>query len=829
MPRIDAPTPQISTSVPAVNAPYSRDFGQVGHAIAAVGSEIASTGADMYTKIRHADAMDAANTAYTSDALASTQKMIDLKSKYADGLVRDANGNIKLEENGQYRTIAHEFHEWADDRYRSNQDAMPNTVAQQYYKQQALRHFTNETANMQNLTAQMRVKAHTQNQVFAAQDIGGAQETTPKMVPVYGPPNADGTPGPTLKSVTNTDSFNDKLQTLIQQTQAQVGVTLNQTEADALQRKLGHIMTDESARNIYTNLLRQKKLGDKTTVAQDAEAYLALLRGEDQQSVDRKKNGLPTFSSAMDPVKREIEIDKMLRVIPSLRQKDSQNYMYSVKELAAKMKGLPDKPGDYKDPMAVEMISRGAQFVANGSLSQKDYVTSVKTIAGASIEAMINGKDFASQSPENQRQIYEKHAEYVQKEVARAAQVVGYNDPNLGSSLSVHLQEQGRLRVAKEQNARSKDMSAYSERLTPEGELAAKTVPMDSLTALADPGNQKAVRDAIDAQHRLQEQAEPNNRNYDRAGFMSKERSKAYAGMINGTGAAKMSSEQVARALPHMIKAYGADFPAAVDQMIKDKQLDGHYGILKNHMDDKNPDDLRFTIDALRGSHELKPAFKSVMGADNERALDIAVTGAISQWMKSQSAADPGGVDGLKFINGIHSAVKNGAMANALARPDLKGDLDAAAKDAFNKIIGNHATTSEFQGGNPWYFGIGGTKGYYSTPNQIGNIVIDKPGHETIRQNLQAWAKHDSLKNQDIFIPKGPNGADSTLKEFFKDGLNRSDSPIFPHFTYGGNGQPPGYYFTYTEKDGKTKTVRSASSNGQKTLVLPLEQMLTPR
>ncbi len=271
-----------------------------------------------------AAAVDAAANKFAEMKTWANQTQTQLKLQSPDGMVHedptDPNTPIVKNDDGTPRTIAREFYDRANDKYKEGQDSMPSELASQMFRERALPHLSEQGALLQNEGLQMKIKYGDQQQMIRAKQLGGDPYNTPVMSPRVDPEtggpvmakDAQGNPTGKPEMLINANEYYDNIKNELQNINDKVGVSYNQEGAQERLTQVKHTMTEEAGRNMLNNLQIEKRLGkngeplDGTTKLQDIKAAIDFLRGDDPSSKARKAAGMPTFSEDMDPDKRDI-------------------------------------------------------------------------------------------------------------------------------------------------------------------------------------------------------------------------------------------------------------------------------------------------------------------------------------------------------------------------------------------------------------------------------------------------------------------------------------------------------------------------------------------
>ena len=481
MPRVPVDTPQFSMNVPGANAPYSREFGKIGNSLAGMGSEVEDSGLNLLQKVKQAEAVNASSNAYYQTQLDSEQQMQQLKLRSPDGYVRadkndrlpitDPNSTVLRNADNTPKTILDAFHDWANDRYQSDQQAMPTMAASEMYKVKALPYMSTQIGLLNTERQQMLVRSFDQDQTNAIMQKGDQLVSNP-----------------------NTTNFYSHAADIQDQNNKNIGVMGNVTDMQERTVKAQKSLSRDLLQGAYTQVLSQKKLGDEDrTIA--INNWRAVLAGTDADSIRRKQAGLPILANMMDPMQKAIEEEKLIKLLPGAKIADLSDYHRNVQESVNALSN------GNSDPEATqEILSQTFRLARSGDLTPIEAAQNIGTLMGnAAIADHLSDPAYRIMTLDQKRALGEKVAQNVLSTAQTLAKTNGVTyATNVGAIAANSVRSVVQQNIQRDEEAKQKDFAGFYQSL-PMGKKMS-LLDYDHPTSLGVSSSRATLQQGIGAQ-----------------------------------------------------------------------------------------------------------------------------------------------------------------------------------------------------------------------------------------------------------------------------------------------------------------------------------------
>lgn len=751
MPKVPMESPQVSLNVPGVQAPFTREFGKIGTAAEQTGADIEHETLSLNEQVQHIQAMDASATALAGDKIATDQKIIQLKLSSADGLVRDPNGDLVRNQDGNPRTIVDDLHDFADKRYQQSQQNMPSGIAQSMYKQSALPYLSGQIGLMTDHVQSMKVTADKQRQTLAIQAYGNNLEQNPSLQNLY--------------------SYMDDVE---KNNNDRVGLVYNKTEANAQTLTAHEQMGRMIMQGAYLNVFDEKKEGNPATRTKDIHNWLDILHGKDPISMNRAANGRPTLSSAMDPMQKSVEEKHLLALLPNAGSMDKSDFRVRFDAaVGAEARGQGDPNS------RAWVVNTLHQMTTAGVYHPAEAVQMFGELAAATEKGRVYGNSSApfDALPLAARNEYMAGAENRALNYAQGiANKYGVNDKNLGKQGAAVVHDSLYKEIDDVENEKNKDYAAFSQRILGAGQKI-KDVDWQSPAMAQSAAQIQAYDRAHDALVKVNPASNPLN---DRAPITRDQSAQVADRLKNPQG---FNETQAAKYMNALQIAHGAWTPKVVDQMIRDNNLTPAWRIALLHTRDNDLTGASAVITALRGGPEVDKLFKQMQETatggvrDGEMQVHDQVKKAFAPYVDAQAASHPNGVARDQISASVVEAGSN--YAKQLMLENRQMTPEAAAKTAYQQMIGSRVITGTV--GNTWN-PVDRVTGNpvspsarampYVVPAHIAGRDLGPNDQVNLESNFKDWTDH-----LDRFNPTTPVTADgkpAPLGEHWLDSVKQN-------------------------------------------------------
>lgn len=815
MPTVPTTTPTIGLNVPGVNAPYTREYGKLGHSIASTGADIATTGVDTILQIKQAEASDAAANAHYQYQLDADAKLRDLKLNNGDGYMHDSNtGGYVYNDDNSRRTITQEFHDWSNDRYQQDQQNMPSELASELYRNKTLPYISSQVALLNGDAQQMKVKSWDDNWSMRVQGRGNDLVENPGGLA----PKSDAQGRPVYDQYGNRaysadlSGFYNHTNNTAEEVQSQVGYIHNSVEAQEKTRKAYEQLSHDTLQGAYDQIYMDKKLSDPARTSK-VMAWIDAVNGDDPQSQFRKNKGLPVLSDMMDPLQKSTELHKLLSLLPSAKAADKSDYNKLLEETTNALKGHQNPDGSrsagISQPGAAQEILRQTQVYASmgkeaGGLSPIEAGQNVgKIFAAQEINKSLSDTGARMLPPDQRIALAEKSAQNAQAAAQAWAQAHGISySTDVGAISSNEIRSEINSAIHADEEKKQGDFAGWYQTLPPGKKLS--LLDYDHPTSLAINGAPQAIQSGISNQRAAWKASTYGNESMWRP--VSKD---ASSRLSNSLTDPTIPDGTVVKGINGMKTGFGQYYPQVIDQMIKDNKLGPEWILSKWN-------NSLMAISSIRGSKYIDENFKTVAEARGVKEDDLrnAVSGQMSDWIKTQ--AQPYNMDSQRFAASVNKAVTNYAKQLYITR--LDASPEDVAKDAFNELAGQHVSTEKAS--NPGW--LGSQKGTYIIPNEVNNAPITSVDKSNIRSNMNDALTEDAIKKINPYIPKQANGQTSDFADKFPGFVARSAYPVYHEGPEGA-----GYNIWYKSGNDGTPTMlyTNDGKNNARPAFIPLDQL----
>lgn len=752
MPKVQDDLPQLSTNVPGVNYPYTREFGAVGRGLEDIGGAVEGAGANIYEKVQMAESQDQANNAYINFKVESAKKLQQLQVQSPDGYIRSGkNGAIMPNEDGTARTIHDEYRDWSKDQMANATDGLSGLHTKSLFKDRASSYLAEQEPHVFNMTQQMKVKSYDDGFSSRVQKLADDLSTNPDL-----------------------NNFYSHYKDLMKDLNDQVGVTHNQTDAQEKLRRAGAVLGEGLMRGAYTQDLFNKKEGDPDLVPSILK-WKQRVEGLDTQSKIMKQQGLPTLSDIMDPRHKASEDLALTRLIPQAKQQDMRNFEVSLKNAkdAAEVGGLSDES-------YYQNLGKLANYAQNKSMPENVAINHASDLIANKLYGDLLGDNFRlNMTPEQKRASIEQAKTNSVAITQKFAEQLGVNDPNLGYEAQKRIAGKLDQLYKNGQEALHNDfagqiMSPPKTQGTQGGVTpsfaAARFAGQDFKDLVGLAKEAPTIKQMIHDMKNIAITAIPDSP--DSLRFVSKDQSSVMGSVLTDTRANKTST---AAQFKGFLNAFGEDSPQVISTMIKDHSLPKSWALLANISPNTPQPVMESLVGAIKGDTEIDKGFKEATSVPGSKMTNSVLNGQIRKqlapWAASQeiSQADRG------FLNRSSEVVTR--LAKEMWLQDPTQDAKHVAEAAYNRFIGDfhHVTTIGPPG---WWPGSIQSSYKMSIPKGLAT----ENELDTIRSNL---SHSISPKNLEGISPDGPLTSDG------------KPSPVQSHFVSNNVAPTAGWTFGY--------------------------------
>lgn len=765
MPKVPVEQVGISTNVPEAHTPLAHQFGQTGVALEGLGSDIEGQSMAIHDQLVHLQAADSSENAFAQTKMESTQKMNQLKLQSPDGFMhtnsQDPTSPYVMNDDKTPRSIMQEYHSWADAHYQQQQQNMPTGIATEMYRQKALPYISGEVASISHEGMQMQAASWDQNRSFQMMKDNDALESNPSVSKMY--QNFD------FASRAN---------------QSVTGIIGNATEMSKRTQDQLEAYGKAQMNGINLNALDLKKEGDPSRV-DDVRLGLALLRGDysrdplnpnasgkpqfttaaasvrwDEEAFQhqvRSGAGQPTLSNSMKPQDRYQEERRLIANLPKAAGMDSGDLGRQLDNWVAGMDAKARMlPGDPSQALLSSDPAKGAQLAAQIAADPKrtdlDKIQSWGKIAAATWQSQAMGPDSHLGSRADRMNSVPDAIQGSQAIMQQWAQRYGVQyDKDAGNRALTEVYSQVKNRIDSDEEAKSKDSAQYFQTYSRAGQNLVGTNWQDSASVAKKADLLQSIGTA---QQSWQKSAGPENPLDARAPNMTQDVSKQISDVLKNPNS--RTEQQAAKDIFNYRTGFGKDFPAAIDQMVKDKNLSPAWRLVSLQANtSQNQGRMSALVSALRGgTTETNEAFDKQMVNQGTptlvRDLNDAVQKQFSGYIASQYAAHPGSVSQQEFNKSFNDVATTYSKQLMLSDPSLTPDQ--AAKQTAQRLIKENVGTATV-GGSHWWGSSSYRASTLSYPRVGPNGEQRQDNDPNLISNLNSFQSPESLQARNVAIP----------------------------------------------------------------------------
>lgn len=723
----------ISTDMPGTSINPAA-AGAIEEAVTGVGRQVFATTLPMVQQLKEAEARDAASRAHSEDMLASEEFATQLKLQSPDGYLTDEKGGYRTNADGTRRTLSQEYADWANERYQRNQETMPTQLAQTMYQERAQGWYTEQIIRVRN---EENVR---KTQAFDVMVTDNLQKFSDNLVSV--------------PEVNKVYQFSNSL---TEDVMGQVGRILPAPAAKEKILKANQQLAESTMEGAFNQVLAGVKGGDKSYNRTGIVSYWrGVLRGTDQTSLERKRQGLPTISDMLDPDRKATLDAQFIRLADHAKDLDISDLRRQVSDAKA---AYEQGKGSRVPIQHLNQLIDAA--VADKKITAFEAASDYKAgLAGAREIGKLNGTKFPLLTPSERAEEAKRSAS--QGYSAAQAYVAGAEGGKTAGS-SVQQQVESTVMGYHERllSQETSDFAAYLENYDPASRAALSKLDFTRPETFGqNRGNVQRALTQIDTYYARHFPSDPQFKR-----LISKDNSKLLATALTNKG---LSTEQSSQAVKSLVAAYGDRYPEVMDQLIKDGNLTEDWRFAAVQPGSLGTEDV---VGALKGRNEtFEKNFKAFAEGQGvkEQDFDLAVSqqvGPFIQVMSQQSPNDPRNAD---QINTLKNTVKNKAMQLYVNTPSLSPS--EAAKRAAKSLIFDHYHLAEVGGtGGFLGFGVKGEKNLLMIPRRSGTLQINDLEKQRIVTFAESHLDAKMLKSTGILPPPAAGGKPGQFDEKFYD------------------------------------------------------------
>lgn len=758
MPIIPVDRNLISTGVPGTDA-SSPGGAIVNSSLATFGQQVAQNGLALDQQLRVQEARDASESAFNQDQIDSEGYYNKLKISSPDGYVYDDNGKKKVNtSDGSYRTISQEYRDWANDKFKKNQDAMPNLIAQDAYKSKASTFFSSQISASMNDENNLKIESYKTNMIQRDQSKSDSLASNGSLARLY--------------QLSNDSRL---------EWQEQAGKLFSKPIADAANIKNNQQFAQSTVDYAVGQVLSTPKTGDagfsRKAIADQWLKYLDEdpnnLNTLSLESRTRKLSGMPIMSEMLNPDQKTTLRDKLIAALKTSNEYDMGRYNALKKEAEADAYlGKNRTNWDY-------LINFARQGVAAGKMSQEEASQDISSFKMNKVVGSLDDS-LALMAPA-QRDPYIKR---------KAAQVVAATQSDLNSqggnpSQSGQVGSVAEKEILQKAEEKSKALQTESDADWPQylvNHKESSALRRDAILAKngASVGNPQsligmgpALRDAINGSDGLYKLHY--GLDYTKHRIVSKDDAQAISDFLDSN---KISQEVKAQGLRIYANEYKDKWPLVMQDIIKDKKLNERWDTATQFAGSQAQTEDRLNAISMNlDSTEIK-SFLDNKGI-SKKDLYQEVGDKFGAYFEARSQEDPGAPFSQAKKDGITDTAVS-KMITLLQTGRATSESDAAQK-AYDSLILENNHVLEYAKKDTGIFGYFQAKNKINIPKQIQGLPVDEVSANKSIKFIEDFMTVDNLKKAGIVPPKMANGKDSYFgEEFYKQVLETGRAYIDP-------------------------------------------------
>lgn len=743
----------ISTDVSGIST-NPRQAGIIQESIGQLGGQLADTSMKLIQQIRTAEAKDAAQQAHHEDGIETGRWFEEAKLANPDGYMKNPNGGIQTNLDGTPVTLSQGFHEWADQRYKANQDKMPSELAQQLYREKSGDFFTSQIVAA--FTQENKQKIETFRAGADQRDQSRVDSLSRYASPekVYELSNA---------------SHMDRME----QTGPGNIFDINETKTQSLKvnQKLAEGAGKYAIQQAMATPGPRERSGDRVKLIDQWMTWI----NEDpnggpltREAAARKAAGLPILSEMFDPDNKASILHALQQAKISAKAHDKSSVDLSIKEYGAFKARGGDSP-----QVAEKLMGDIVQQVNAGDRSPEEGAHSLSQLAMYDqLQKLPQSIDLLPFDAQKQQ------FRLAAKPALDAAQRFLGNNPALahfGSMSAEVIDKVGDKRLKDNMEESKKDWADYLEKrpFTPSQEKLA--LFQKNGVTMTDPrtlrGMGQVLNAEIEASKSRYDQLYPGHPEHFR--YMTKAESEQMASFFNDPAKIRTPEDQ-AVAIRTMAREYGSNFPKVMQQMIEDGHLKAPMMFAANLSGSQiqTQDLLRGLLHNDADSEESKAFLANKSISDND--LTAALGKKFSAFITAASQRNPGDPFAQMGRDGIIKAAKNMAVMNL--KDGRADNLDTAATQAYEALVDQN-----------WYMKQSSAPGIMNSlfrsynmlvPKQIGSRSISDGDAQTIADFSRNILTPDWLRVLGVVPFTGPGQTPSNFSDQFYKQISSENARI---------------------------------------------------
>lgn len=786
MPKVpEQQSPLLNTSyVPGAQLPSwfeargeGRDIEQAGDRAESAFSNIA----DVQNRI--AEIQDRADTQkqHQQFAIESDQMHDQLKAQSPDGYVHDPStadaahpaGLVVYDDQGNPKTIATAYNEWAQDRIATMKSEMKTPRAQRFFQALASNTAAEGTITAQHSAMQLHLKAVDQGFSDMVNNAQQMMVSNPDLNQAY--------------------AQAQNLQLYLKQqgsSPAQPGMEWPPSGAvGQMTKDMQNGIAKSVMQGAWTQEILNQNVGGKHVGAQQiaVNKWLQILNGTDPDSVSRNKRGLPTIASMLEPQQRAEEIMKLESFKDTAKKNDIATTNLGVANTVNGFKsgwGMSgNAPLDMNELMTKTLpswVNILDAEVASGARHPGDAIEQSDNILGAGLIGISRSQDkFSSDAV---REAHDNQRLNFAVEFARAhAEKMAAQYPDQAFALTAYaggtLREKLAADLAKarqdDRNAFIKDPAAYVGASDPQHPNALYGVGSTDMHQFIQLDVSRLGTHAMTQYSNLARKAFQKEDQLGSQASIPMDKMKylptADSGLPNNAGAwaqtmtnpQRANNEQAFTNFRNFSRVMGNRRSQVLDQMIQEKVMSPEFALLAHVSPNTDPETGKMIMSAMRTPKSAADAMIGGQLANDGISVSQFEQGwakHIEPYIESLQNSMPLSAQGANFAKAI---TENGA--NLAKEFYSRGNLsaDQAQEMAYQVFVGKNVHVLP-TGEAGW---TGHADGWSGTMHENSQVAIPKvlqDGTQISDQDaanivhfMANWATEENLSKMHLAVPKG--------------------------------------------------------------------------